>query len=191
MTHLEQNRCPPDEILLKPFYPFLQINAPTRLPEMRSGSAMSQATNECVLLIECQPANARLITSALTNYVHGLFAVESSIKLSDGLERLAKGGVRAVIVDVEMSNGRSVGTIERLLTAAPHVPILILSAMENESVARQAVERAGSLPPRTFMGGGGVASGADSRERIRVAIRIQGFFVQCSRRSDFNRNGPL
>jgi hypothetical protein len=52
MTHLEQNRCPPDEILLKPFYPFLQINAPTRLREMRPGSAMSQAPNECLLLID-------------------------------------------------------------------------------------------------------------------------------------------
>jgi len=102
---------------------------------------MSGATNECVLLIECQPDDAQLITNALSNYVQGAFAVESIIKLSDGLERIAKGGVRAVIVDIEKSNGRSVATIERLLTAAPHVPILILSAIENESVARQAVER--------------------------------------------------
>jgi DNA-binding NarL/FixJ family response regulator len=101
---------------------------------------MSGATNECVLLIECQPADARLITNALTNYVHGAFAVESIINLPAGLERIAKGGVRAVIVDIEMSNGRSVATIERLLTAAPHIPVLILSATENESVARQAVE---------------------------------------------------
>jgi PAS domain S-box-containing protein len=102
---------------------------------------MSGATNECVLLIECQPADARLITNALTNYVHGAFAVESIINLPAGLERIAKGGVRAVIVDIEMSNGRSVATIERLLTAAPHIPVLILSATENESVARQAAER--------------------------------------------------
>jgi len=102
---------------------------------------MSGATNECVLLIECQPDDAQLITNALSNYVQGAFAVESIIKLSDGLERIAKGGVRAVIVDIEKSNGRSVATIERLLTAAPHLPILILSAIENESVARQAVER--------------------------------------------------
>jgi diguanylate cyclase (GGDEF)-like protein/PAS domain S-box-containing protein len=95
---------------------------------------MSGATNECVLLIECQPADARLLTNALTNYVHGAFAGESIINLPAGLERIAKGGVRAVIVDIEMSNGRSVATIERLLTAAPHVPVLILSA-------RQAVER--------------------------------------------------
>lgn len=83
---------------------------------------MGEATNECVLLIECQPADARLITNALTNQVHGAFAVESITKLSDGLERITKGGVRAVIVDIEMSNGRSVATIERLLTGAPTCP---------------------------------------------------------------------
>jgi PAS domain S-box-containing protein len=63
------------------------------------------------------------------------------VKLGHGLERISKGGVRGVIVDIEMSNGRSVASIEQLLTAAPHVPLLILSAAENESVARQAVER--------------------------------------------------
>jgi DNA-binding NarL/FixJ family response regulator len=63
------------------------------------------------------------------------------VKLGHGLERIAKGGVRGVIVDIEMPNGRSVATIEKLLTAAPQVPLLILSAAENESVARQAVER--------------------------------------------------
>jgi hypothetical protein len=52
-----------------------------------------------------------LITNALTNQVHGAFAVESISKLSDGLERIAKGGVRAVIVDIKMSNGRSVATV--------------------------------------------------------------------------------
>jgi diguanylate cyclase (GGDEF)-like protein/PAS domain S-box-containing protein len=102
---------------------------------------MSEATNECVLLIECQPADSRLITNALTNYVHQKFAVESVVKLGLGLERIAQGGVRGVIVDIEMPNGRSVTTIEQLLTAAPHVPLLILSTAENESIARQAVER--------------------------------------------------
>jgi hypothetical protein len=37
---------------------------------------MSEVTNECVLMIECQPADARLITNALTNYMHREFAVE-------------------------------------------------------------------------------------------------------------------
>jgi DNA-binding response OmpR family regulator len=110
-------------------------------PIFAAKERMSEATTECVLLIECWPADADVITNALANDVQSRFAVENVHELSDGLERIAKGDVRAVIVDIEMPNGRSVAAIERLLTAAPHVPILILSAAENESVARQGVER--------------------------------------------------
>lgn len=39
------------------------------------------------------------------------------------------------------SNGHGVATFEGLLSAAPDIPIVILSSAENESVARRAVER--------------------------------------------------
>ena len=57
------------------------------------------------------------------------------------MERIRQGGVRALILDIELPNGQDVAAFEGLLHAAPHIPILILSGMENESVARQAVER--------------------------------------------------
>jgi diguanylate cyclase (GGDEF)-like protein/PAS domain S-box-containing protein len=102
---------------------------------------MNQPKNECVLLIECQPADARLITNALKSDVQDGLQVESIKKLSDGVDRIHKGRVRGVIVDIEMPNGRGVEAFERLRAAAPHVPILILSGLENENVARQAVDR--------------------------------------------------
>jgi EAL domain-containing protein (putative c-di-GMP-specific phosphodiesterase class I) len=37
---------------------------------------------------------------------------------------------------------------------------------------------------------GGIATSPNCREHVRVAIRIEGFFVQCSRCSDSDRNGP-
>src|SRR3984893_10391932 len=102
---------------------------------------MSEVTIECVLLIGCRLPDARLIANALTNDVQTRLIVEDVIKLSEGLERIAKGGVRAFIVDIEMPNARGVAAIETLLTAVPHIPLLMLSAVDNESVARQAVER--------------------------------------------------
>ena len=101
---------------------------------------MNQPKNECVLLIECQPADARLITNALKSDVQDGLQVESIKKLSDGVDRIHKGRVRGVIVDIEMPNGRGVEAFARLRAAAPHVPILILSGLENENVARQAVD---------------------------------------------------
>jgi two-component system cell cycle response regulator len=102
---------------------------------------MSQAKTESVLLIECQPADARLITNALQDDAHQGLQVRSIKKLSDGLERIHKGGVRGIILDIQMSNGRGVATFEKLRSSAPHVPILILSGVENENVAKQAVDR--------------------------------------------------
>jgi len=102
---------------------------------------MNQPKNESLLLIECHPADARLITNALKSDVQDGLQVESIKKLSDGVDRIHKGRVRGVIVDIEMPNGRGVEAFERLRAAAPHVPILILSGLENENVAKQAVDR--------------------------------------------------
>jgi DNA-binding NarL/FixJ family response regulator len=102
---------------------------------------MNQPKKESVLLIECHPADARLITNALKNDVQDGLQVENIKKLSDGVERIHKGRVRGLIVDIEMPNGKGVAAFEKLLAAAPNVPILILSGLENENVAKQAVER--------------------------------------------------
>jgi diguanylate cyclase (GGDEF)-like protein/PAS domain S-box-containing protein len=102
---------------------------------------MSQGKTESVLLIECQPKDTRLIINALRDDAHEGLQIECIKKLSDGLDRIHKGKVRGVIVDIELPNGRGVAAFERLRAAAPHVPILILSGVENENIARQAVHR--------------------------------------------------
>jgi diguanylate cyclase (GGDEF)-like protein/PAS domain S-box-containing protein len=102
---------------------------------------MSHAKTESVLLIECQPKDTRLIINALQDDAHEGLQIECIKKLSDGLDRIQKGKVRGIILDIEMSNGRGVATFEKLRAAAPHVPILILSGVENENIARQAVHR--------------------------------------------------
>src|SRR6202047_1291596 len=94
---------------------------------------------ECVLLIQCNPADVRLISKALTTPSHSILEVESVNKVPDALERIRKGGVRSVIMDIEMPDG--LARFEELLSAAPNIPILILSGTETECIARQAVEQ--------------------------------------------------
>src|ERR1700722_11384804 len=104
---------------------------------MRWGNPMSEVIHACVLLIGCRGGDHPLIISSLTNGVQTRLIIEDVTKLSEGLERIAKGGVRAVIVDIEMPNARGVTAIETLLTTVPHIPLLVLSAVDGESVARQ------------------------------------------------------
>jgi len=94
---------------------------------------------ECVLLIHCNPADGRLISKALMAPPHRILEVEFVNKVSDALERIRKGGVRTVIMDIEMREGYA--SFEELLSSAPHMPILILSGTETECIARQAVEQ--------------------------------------------------
>src|ERR1700722_4394378 len=94
---------------------------------------------ECVLLIHCNPADFRLISKALIAPPHRILEVEFVNKVPDALERIGQGGVRAVIMDIEMPEGFA--SFEGLLSAAPHMPVLILSGTETECIARQAVEQ--------------------------------------------------
>src|ERR1700730_5386771 len=96
---------------------------------------------ECVLLIESDSTDAKIILKALTSTSQDGFEIECVSKLSSGLERIGKGGVQAIIVDTETPDGQGMATFETLLSTVPHIPILILSGAEDETVPRQAVER--------------------------------------------------
>jgi diguanylate cyclase (GGDEF)-like protein/PAS domain S-box-containing protein len=102
---------------------------------------MSGEARECVLVIEGNAVDARLISRALTNGLPNAPAIECVTKLHSALERIRQGGVRALILDIELPNGQGVAIFEGVLCAAPRLPILILSGLANESIARQAVER--------------------------------------------------
>ncbi len=53
-----------------------------------------------VLLIEGDPADAKVIQAALADVRYGPFDVESVRQLSDAYERLGKEGIGAVLVDL-------------------------------------------------------------------------------------------
>src|ERR1700686_1162635 len=100
---------------------------------------MKIEVKEGVLLIQCNPADVRLISRALTTPALSNLEVECVNKVPDALERIGKGGVRSVIMDIEVQEG--LARFEELLSAAPHIPMLILSGTETECIARQAVEQ--------------------------------------------------
>ena len=93
-----------------------------------------------ILLIGDDPAAAGLIKVALADARDGLFDFEWVRQLSDGLERLSKGGIGAVLLDLFLPDSQGIETFDKLFLAAPHVPILILSNLDHEDIARLAVK---------------------------------------------------
>ena len=98
-------------------------------------------TNNCLLLIEDDPGDAKLILEALADPGDCPFHVEWVTQLSGGLELLGEGGIGLVLLDLWLPDSQGIATFEKLFVAAPHIPILVLSRLNDESTAKEAVRR--------------------------------------------------
>jgi signal transduction histidine kinase len=98
-----------------------------------------------ILLVEDNPADADLIREALDdleletapgNPIFRLMHVE---RLSEAEERLANGGIELVLLDLSLPDSQGFDTFRRLAEGFPDLPIVVLSGLENEALAMQAV----------------------------------------------------
>lgn len=94
-----------------------------------------------ILLIEESAADARLVRDALAPGGESVFAIRHATRLSEGLAALADESFDAIILDLWLPDSRGIDSIAQLLVAAAAVPIVVLSAQQDETLALQAVRR--------------------------------------------------
>ena len=94
-----------------------------------------------ILLIESDSATAARIRAALDEAGSGLFDVERVGALCEGLERLKRRGIAAVLLDLTLPDSHGLETFDKLFAAAPDIPILILGGKDSDAVVKQAVGR--------------------------------------------------
>jgi diguanylate cyclase (GGDEF)-like protein/PAS domain S-box-containing protein len=106
--------------------------------------------SQIILLIQDHLPDAQYVLEALDNSDAGLFQVDWVRHLAAGLERLAANldpkqrranGIAAVLVDLSLPDSRGIETFNQIFRAAPQIPILILTAAQDEEVAKLAVQR--------------------------------------------------
>lgn len=93
-----------------------------------------------VLLVEDDPADARLIQQALAGTEVRPFRVEWVTGLASALERLGSGGIEVVLLDLTLSGSQGIGTFERVFRAMPNALIVVLTTAGEEETARRAVQ---------------------------------------------------
>jgi PAS domain S-box-containing protein len=98
-------------------------------------------TPTSVLLIEDDPADARLIQDALAGTGNSPFRVEWARQLSDALERLAGEGFEVILLDLSLPDSQGLDAFDQVFQAAPDSLILVLSGLTDEDTALQALER--------------------------------------------------
>ena len=94
-----------------------------------------------VLLVEDDPADAKLIQEALAGSAGRAFQVEWVTQLREALLRLSKAAIDVVLLDLTLPDGLGIAVFDQIFEAAPRALILVLSGASDEELARQAVQR--------------------------------------------------
>lgn len=92
-----------------------------------------------VLLVEDQPAEAKLVREYLDRDNDISFQVECTQKLSRALDRLSQNTFDIVLLDLGLPDSVGYGTFESVSEAIADTPLIVLTNMDDEELAVQAV----------------------------------------------------
>ena len=97
-----------------------------------------------ILLIEDNLFNARLIVDMLSERKKPGFTVKTAGTLAEGIERISKGGIDVILLDLNLPDSQGIETLSTLMSLGQSIPIIVTSALEDESIALEALTRGAS-----------------------------------------------
>jgi signal transduction histidine kinase len=92
-----------------------------------------------VLLVEDNAGDVRLLREMFKKEKHDAFQLTHLLRMSDAETHLAKGGVDIVLLDLGLPDGHGLDTVRRAHAAAPEVPVLVLTGLDDEDLAAEAM----------------------------------------------------
>ncbi|MDQ0063281.1 GGDEF domain-containing protein [Paenibacillus harenae] len=93
-----------------------------------------------VLLIEDNPGDARLIKEVMSETEHQNFELIWADQLDIGIERITKEAFHVVLLDLSLPDSHGMETIIAFREKAPEIPIVVLTGLDDEEVAINAVQ---------------------------------------------------
>jgi signal transduction histidine kinase/HPt (histidine-containing phosphotransfer) domain-containing protein len=93
-----------------------------------------------VLLLEDDPADARLVDLMLRKAPRTVFSVEICSKLAQAVERLAQGGFNVVLADLSLPDSSGLATLKALTDTAPDMAVVVLTGNDDDSQAIEALK---------------------------------------------------
>src|ERR1700688_303989 len=93
-----------------------------------------------VLLVEDNAGDARLLREMFSTEKPGSFELTHFLRMSEALTHLAKGGVDIVLLDMGLPDGHGLDTVRRAHAAAPGIPLIVLTGMDDEALAAEAMK---------------------------------------------------
>src|SRR5580692_2846908 len=93
-----------------------------------------------VLLVEDNAGDARLLREMFSKEKPDSFELTHLLRMSEALIHLAKGRVDIVLLDMGLPDGHGIDTVRRAHAAAPGVPLIVLTGLNDEVLAAEAMK---------------------------------------------------
>lgn len=93
-----------------------------------------------VLLIEDNEADVRLIDEVLRQAIAPSFELTHVSRLADGIKRLKEEPPDLVLLDLGLPDSRGIESFQRLIPVAQNLPVVVLTALDDEELALKAVQ---------------------------------------------------
>lgn len=94
-----------------------------------------------VLLIEDNPGDALLMQEWVNDVAPERFTMDWESDLASGLSRLTKESFDLVVLDLSLPDSRGWDTFERARKAVPHLPLIVMSGLNDEALAVRTVKK--------------------------------------------------
>lgn len=93
-----------------------------------------------VLLIEDDPEDIELLQRYLRDDARHEYAIGTAERLEEGLARLDSFKADVLLLDISLPDSHGISTFHKAFSRAPDVPIVLLTGMEDEKLALEAVK---------------------------------------------------
>jgi sigma-B regulation protein RsbU (phosphoserine phosphatase) len=93
-----------------------------------------------VLLVEDSAGDVRLLREMFKREKPGSYRLSHAVRMSEAEVHLAKGDVDIVLLDMGLPDGHGINTVRRALLAGPNVPMIVLTGLDDEALAAEAMK---------------------------------------------------
>ena len=94
-----------------------------------------------VLLIEDDQTFVNMVQQMLSKAKTVEFEVDTTSDLSSSLKYLDKNKVNVILLDLGLPDSRELATFDKIYKKAPEIPIVILTALDEEEISIEAIKR--------------------------------------------------
>lgn len=93
-----------------------------------------------ILLVEDNPADRRLVAERLGQQHNGLFRLFFAETAREAMHQLMQHEISVILLDLQLPDCTELDSVTRIRAAAPGIPIVVLSEVEDEALAIRALK---------------------------------------------------